>query len=228
MKDKKDKKDSDNSNLSTISIKKIGRPKGSKNKKGKKGDLKKGKENKKENKKEILTLVPDIIQENNNNPKPIKEGYGAYSIDFAEKLNDRELSFLELHLTGKYTILKAMDKAGYVGLSNVYKYLLAQKIIKKYERSAGDYREIFRAVGLGEVYIALGILNLCKNAKSHHEKRDAFALAAKVLRLPAEAIQAGQGVTIVIQGQDQKVAIIGSQPGQSEIKEQPMPLSITK
>jgi len=54
-------------------------------------------------------------------------------IDMKGKMTLQELQFIELYVTCRFLKLKAMEKAGYVGIHNTYKYLLALRILQKYE-----------------------------------------------------------------------------------------------
>lgn len=156
-------------------------------------------------------------------------------LDLKGKMTNRELKFLELYVTGSYRIIKAMKMAGYVKGSNTYLYLLAKKIVEKYERSAADHRNIFRMVGLGEIAVARGILRCCQTAKTNKDQREAWALAAKCLGLQREVIEGGaSGVTIIIgTGADQpgEAMPVQDRPtykGDQQIQPAPAPLMITK
>lgn len=54
----------------------------------------------------------------------------------------QELRFLEYYAFMRFRIIKSIDSNGYQRIINAYKYLLAKKIIEKYERQAED-PEIF-------------------------------------------------------------------------------------
>ena len=127
-----------------------------------------------------------------------------------------------------------MIAAGYCDLSKDYRYKLANRIVQKYESQAGDHRKIFRAVGLGETAIAMGILNLCKTARSEAVKLNAYALAAKCLGLQHDVIEGVEGITIVIhnpsQAQEQgvKTRLAGAHQGTGAPALPIKPLQITK
>ena len=70
--------------------------------------------------------------------------------DLKAKMTQRELKFLEIYLTGKHNIDKAMILAGFEGYHPNSLYRLGRKIVQKYEHQAGDHRKIFRAIGAGE------------------------------------------------------------------------------
>jgi hypothetical protein len=121
--------------------------------------------------------------------------------DKSAKLTIQELTFLEFYVSLRFRILPAMERAGFTGLSNTYKYLLAKKIIEKYESKAEDHRAIFRAVGLGEIAVARGILKACHTARTTKELTDAYGLAAKCLGLQREVIEGAGGITLIIAGE---------------------------
>ena len=194
----------------------MSRPRGSKNRK----TLEKEKTERKERMKEAKIKVPEIIEEIAEKPQN--------RFDLKSKLTDRELRFIEIYLSQGCNQEKAMIQAGYTEYGKDYRLKLATKIVAKYEQQAGDHRKIMRAMGYGEVRVLQMIADSAENGKSEIVRLNAKLAMAKFLGLSQEAIQANQGITIVIQGQDQRVAIMGSQPGQAEIKEPPMPLSITK
>ena len=135
------------------------------------------------------------------------------AINYKGKMTPKEIKFLQLHVSGKYRIIKAMDKAGYTEYSNTYKYLVAKKIIEKYERQADDHRNIFRMVGLGEIAVAKGILKACLTAKTNRDIRESYGLAAKCLGLQREVIEGAQGITLIITGQGDQAGEI-KEPGQ--------------
>jgi hypothetical protein len=124
--------------------------------------------------------------------------------DMSAKLTNMELKFLECYVTMRFRILKAMNAAGFEKYTNTYKYLLAKRIIEKYERQAADHRNIFRAVGLGEIAVAKGILKACQKARTTKELTDAYGLAAKCLGLQREVIEGAQGITLIITGQGEE------------------------
>jgi hypothetical protein len=118
--------------------------------------------------------------------------------DLKAKMTQRELKFLEIYLTGKHNIDKAMILAGFEGYHPNSLYRLARKIVQKYEHQAGDHRKIFRAIGAGEVAIAQGLLNLAQNAKSEMVRLNAWATLAKCLGLTKEVVEGVEGIQIVI------------------------------
>ena len=94
-------------------------------------------------------------------------------------------------------------------MSQINRYKLADKIIRKYERqTAGDSREIFRAAGFGELTVAQGMKKLGQKAKSEMVRARMHEVAAKCLGLIKDAPQTGPvGIQIIFtckQGQEQK------------------------
>ena len=125
-------------------------------------------------------------------------------IDCKSALTLQEQIFLDLHLIEKKAIKDAMIQAGYNDLPERTLYFRAKKILQKYEAKAGDHRNIFRAIGLGEVRVAMGILELC-NSKNEKNKALGLQLASKCLGLQREVMEGGQGVTVIIQGPDSQI-----------------------
>jgi len=132
--------------------------------------------------------------------------------DKSAKLTIQELTFLEYYVSLRFRILPAMERSGYQGITNTHKYLLAKKIIQKYEEQAEDHRNIFRAVGLGEIAVAKGILKACHTARTTKELTDAYGLAAKCLGLQREVIEGAGGITLIITGQGEESGEI-KEPG---------------
>jgi hypothetical protein len=132
--------------------------------------------------------------------------------DTKSKMTPQELKFLEYHLVMQFRIIKAMSMSGYKVGTNTYKYLLAKKILQKYEEQADDHRKIFRAVGLGEIAVAKGILKACQKARTTKELTDAYGLAAKCLGLQREVIEGAGGITLIITGQGEESGEI-KEPG---------------
>lgn len=142
-----------------------------------------------------------LEKDNQDNPLAV--------VDLDSKLTQQEINFLEIYLTTSHTINKSMILAGYSQISQVWRYKLAQRIIRKYERqTAGDSREIFRHVGFGELTIAQGMKKLGQKAKSEMVRARMHEVAAKCLGLIKDAPQTGPvGIQIVFtckQGQDQE------------------------
>lgn len=158
------------------------------------------------------------------------------TVNLKDKLTEKELRFLEIYMSGRYTIDKAMIAAGYTGYNLKYLYRLSRKIVEKYESQADDHRKIFRAMGAGELAVVEGLLKLARTAKSEMVKLNAWSMIAKCLGLTKEIIEGAGGVTIIFEGSDQaqEQALPGAPPlppSQGEIKVLPTstkPMMITK
>jgi len=129
-----------------------------------------------------------------------------------EQLEPQEQKFLEFYIFGNQTLEEAMNSAGYGHLHPKYIYVKARKIILKYERLAGDARQVFRDIGFGELSIAKGIKALAQTGKSEVVKLRAHELAAKCTKMTQEQIQINQGIQIVITCSQEETPI--PQPGQ--------------
>ena len=124
-------------------------------------------------------------------------------IDKKVEFTEKELKFIRLYFTGEYKIEDAMKLAGYNSSQDKYLQYVARKILVKYESNGQDHRKIFRAIGLGEIAIAQGILKLATTAKSEMVRLNAWALAAKCLGLQKEVVEGVQGIQIIIKGRDE-------------------------
>lgn len=114
------------------------------------------------NKDDIELLVKGIYEDS------IKENDNS---KLKDKLTNQELTFLALyfnsrHEKGKnpFTIDNAMISAGYGGFSKTTRYLLARKIVEKYERAAPGAATIFQKLGFGPVRTVLGVIDHCENS----------------------------------------------------------------
>ena len=136
----------------------------------------------------------------------------------------QELSFLEIYLSGRVTIDKAMIQAGYGHYSQDWRYKLAQKIVIKYESQADDHRNIFRAMGAGEVAVVEGLLKLARSAKSEMVRLNAWSMIAKCIGLTKEQIEGVGGITIIFEASDQpgQPAALALPP---QAGEQPQPVT---
>jgi hypothetical protein len=110
----------------------------------------------------------------------------------------KEMTFIELTLTGEHTRETAMDLAGYGNLSPGYKRLLASKIIQKYESSVGDHRKIMRAMGYGETKVLNLLIDSAVNAKSEMVRLNARTFLAKCLGMQQDVIDAVTGISIIV------------------------------
>jgi hypothetical protein len=139
-------------------------------------------------------------------------------------LSTKEMKFLYYALSEKMPILKALKISGILDdcgkkISERTCYRLAERINKKYEAHEADHRKIFRAIGLGEIRIALGILALCDDPEKRWQAKG-LELASKNLGLQKEYIEGSQGVTVIIQGPDAAVKINQGIPGQPPLPHQ--------
>lgn len=118
-----------------------------------------------------------------------------------DQLTAKELKFLEIYLSGEYTIEKAMIAAGYVNYHQNSLYRLGRKIVQKYESQAPDHRKIMREVGLGIVKVSQKMMQAMDKAKSETVQFQHTQLAARALGMTGDISQSSQGVTVIIQAQ---------------------------
>lgn len=135
--------------------------------------------------------VKSDIKENNNNN--IKELLTAQEVNFLE------IYFNSEHKRGKdrFTIDSAMISAGYGDFSQTTRYILARKIVAKYERQTGEARKIFPALGYGPVKVALGIIGHCEDSPPT-VSLNALKLAAQCQGMIEQPDNATAGITINI------------------------------
>jgi hypothetical protein len=119
-----------------------------------------------------------------------------------DEITEKEKKFLEIYLAGGITKDKAMILAGYGHLSPSGRRYVSGKICQKYETQAGDHRDIFRALGAGEIAVVKGLLDLAQTAKSENVRRQAWADIAQCLGLKKEQIESFLGVQVIIKGRD--------------------------
>jgi hypothetical protein len=130
--------------------------------------------------------------------------------DYKEKLIEIEWKFLGFYLSGFKNMIDSMKSAGYKAANDSYLYLLAKKILIKYESQTEDHRIIFRAMGAGEVFVANGLIELAKSSKSDMVKLNAYAQIAKILGLTKEQLEGAGGITLIFEGQGAgQVQIVG-------------------
>jgi hypothetical protein len=143
---------------------------------------------------------------NGNNPDIVNNLESLDNSKLKDKLTKQELIFLELLFNSprkawkeRITIDKAMLAAGYGGFSQTTRYIIAGKIIRKYERGAAGAAEIFQAINFGMVKVAQGIADKAENAQSEAVSLNALALAARCQGM-TEPSEAGRstGVQIII------------------------------
>jgi hypothetical protein len=176
----------------------------------------------------LLSDSPPIIPKRRSRTKaPTNaDAKAELKVDLKAELTLREMKFLEIYLTGEHSINDAMKLAGYNDMTDRNRYLLAKKIVFKHESQAGDLRKILRMAGLGEITVALKIIELMKCDSKTVQIR-ACELAAKCLGMTKETADLPQGITIVIKGTDQGPP--GPAPGrppQPEPKALPSPTAI--
>jgi len=82
-----------------------------------------------------------------------------------DQLTIKELKFLEIYFLEGLNMDQAMISAGYVGYHPKSLYRLGRKLVEKFENQAGDRRNIFRAIGAGEVTIIRGLLEIAQDPK---------------------------------------------------------------
>jgi len=126
-------------------------------------------------------------------------------IKLTDKLTKQELCFLELYFNmprfkGKdlITINKAMLLAGYGNYPENTRYVLAKKIVKKYERAAPDARKVFQDLGFGQVRVAQGIIDKAETARSEQVSLKALMYAGDCQGMRQETRESYQGINIVI------------------------------
>ena len=122
--------------------------------------------------------------------------------DLKAKMTPKELRFIGFHLAENMSKIKSMKSAGYQAANDSYLYLLAKRIIQKYESQAGDHRIIARAIGAGEVFIIKTLYLLAKDSKSEKMKREAAMDLAKILGLTKDQVEGAGGITIIFEQPD--------------------------
>jgi hypothetical protein len=171
-------------------------------------------------------LVPDLI--NKTDDLGFDDNPDRPTVNLKDKLTEKELRFLEIYMSGNYTIEKAMVAVGYNDLHPRYRYFLASKIIQKYESQAEDHRNIFREMGAGEVEVVSGLLNLAKTAKSEMVRLNAYSMIAKCLGLTKEIIEGAGGVTVIFEASPAQPGPPGAPPPPPGSPPQPAGLPISK
>jgi hypothetical protein len=136
----------------------------------------------------------EVIEENN-----IDSGF-----DIKAQLNQQELRFMEIYLSGGITLINAMKSAGYIGYNDQSLYRLAKKIVEKYESQGGDHRKTMRALGFGEVKVIKLMIDAATNFKTEAVKVKAREILGKWLGLQQEELEGVEGITLVIRRPDPK------------------------
>jgi hypothetical protein len=140
------------------------------------------------------------------------KGGDSPAIDLKSKMTVKELSFLSSYLSGGVTVIQAMDSAGYGDYHENARYQLARKIIQKYETQAPDHRNIFRAMGAGEVAVVEGLLNLAQKGKSEAVRLNAWSMIAKCIGLTKDQVESAGGITIIFEAADKPALAPGAPP----------------
>ena len=117
------------------------------------------------------------------------------------KMTLKELKFIGLHFSGEQGTLKSMKLAGYKAAHDSYLFLLAKKIIEKYESQVGDHRILGRAMGAGEVKVFKSLIALMAD-KSPLIRLNATTQLAKILGMTKEQIDGAGGITIIFEQPD--------------------------
>lgn len=135
------------------------------------------------------------------------------ALDLKGKMTVQELKFIQYHIVKGDTVKRAMIMAGYDVTVEGTMYYRAKKIIEKYEANEEDHRNIMRALGAGEVFVIAGMVKLAKEATSEIAKAQALTTLGKWLGMDKDVLQAGQGVTVIIQAYDgaQQQVTVGAQ-----------------
>lgn len=153
---------------------------------------------------------------------------GVHSaIDLKSIITEKEARFLQLYVSGDYTIEKAMLLAGYEGYSQNHLYWISGKIINKIESQTEDHRKLFREMGAGEMIVIKTLLSLIKTSKNELIRLNATSQLAKILGLTKEQIEGAGGITLIFEGQGQaQVALVGpGAPPMPETRALPGPTS---
>jgi hypothetical protein len=142
--------------------------------------------------------IIDIIPLSDKDQKDLKGS------NIKDQLTSQELTFLELLFNSprkdwksQISIDKAMLGAGYGGYSQDWRYKLARKIVRKYERGAAGASQVFQDIGFGQVKVAQGIADKAENAQSEAVSLNALALAARCQGM-TEQEQGGSSTGIII------------------------------
>ena len=145
------------------------------------------------NKGDIELLVKGIYEDG------IKENKDS---NIKDKLTNQELTFLALYFNSKhekgknpFTIDNAMISAGYGKLGKSARYLIARKIVEKYERTAPGAGKIFQKLGFGPIRTILGIIDHAENGPAM-VSLNALKLAAQMQNLVEVKDNPNLGITI--------------------------------
>lgn len=172
-------------------------------------------------------LEPEIMGPDDSE---ILEELDVAPIDLKSALTEKEMRFIELRLSGNYSIETAMILAGYEQYSQNHRYFLAKKIIEKFENQVGDHRKLMQKMGLGPARIIEGIANLALNADSEVVRLSAWVNLGKYLGLHDSQEEQAPGIAINIlrSASPAKVLGTGHGAGGPKPKTLPAPQQITK
>jgi hypothetical protein len=130
--------------------------------------------------------------------------------DLKSIITEKEARFLQLYVTGEYTIEKAMIAAGYEGYSQRGLYYIASKICNKVESQTDDHRKLFREMGAGEMLVIKTLVSLIKTSKNELIKLNATSQLAKILGLTKEQLEGAGGITLIFESAEgARVQVVG-------------------
>jgi len=149
--------------------------------------------------------------------------------DLKAPLTDQELKFIELYLIEKLNRNDAMIQAGYTGCTDRWRYVIASRILQKYESRAQDRRNLFRELGAGEIAICQGLLELARGPYPAAVRRAAWSDLASCMGLKQEQVENFQGVTLNVYSQAEAKRLgIEVKPPASSGSLEPQHIQITK
>jgi hypothetical protein len=134
-----------------------------------------------------------------NNQEAIEPQLCENKTDLKPRMTGKELKFIELWLSGKYTLEKAMILSGYQNYHRDSLYRLGREIVIRYEEAAQDHRKIMRAMGAGEVGVLMGLWELAQDTKNKTIRLNALSMLAKCLGLQKETLEGAAGITFVFE-----------------------------
>ncbi len=134
-------------------------------------------------------------------------------LNIKDQLTEIEINFLEIFLGGNISVDNAMIQAGYTNIEKSQRYVLARKIVERYESGARGAKEVMRKCGVGEVRVAKKIDGLMEDPSSRTQL-GATELAGRILGMTQEQRGPIQGIQIII---NTAPAAVPGQPGQSPV-----------
>ena len=160
-----------------------------------------------------------------------KDAINMEPIDTKTELTEMELRFINLHVVWNVPVKSALILSGYPDYSEQHSFVVGRNIVSKYESQARG-AEIFSVLNFGPTEIALGIIEIARNAPNLQVRLNALALAAKASGMLKEQVESQPGVTIIIKGRDNQPAVLcGGSPAQLhqyKPKALPGPVAITR